>query len=324
MPMHRTSWPPAREDGNSALGRSNLLGDAGNNAGKQPLASPPISAATSRAATARLSVGSSLLYLIVTGLVTTATIGVFFGTGFSLLVPAETEMPRAAALLPLGHPLAADPTAPPEASDAARASLPLSADDQTSASAPQGAPPHPAVEFQEHLAPEYRIEAVPQSDVAVTPQPDVAAQTGRTVPESGINVADWGFGYSLETARWKMTQGDMVHGRQLYLSMTLNGTQAAVDRMRADRRLVIEVRWVRENGKGPAANLVTDLTIDRPGLADAFEEQVRRRGFFEWHSWARRDALGPGTWTVSLTSSDGQLLLCGQDAQPCQFTINVG
>jgi hypothetical protein len=83
---------------------------------------------------------------------------------------------------------------------------------------------------------------------------------------------------------------------------------------------------VRESVSGPAgvANLVTDLTIGRPGFADAFEEQVRRRGFFEWHGWARKDALSPGMWTVSLTSSDGQLLLCGQDAQPCRFTINVG
>jgi hypothetical protein len=107
--------------------------------------------------------------------------------------------------------------------------------------------------------------------------------------------------------------------------MTLHGTQAAVDRMRADHRLAMEIHWVRKSGSGSVgvADRVMELTIGRPGFADGFEEQVGRRGFFEWHSWARRDALGAGMWTVSLTSSDGQLLLCDQDKQFCQFAINV-
>ena len=64
--------------------------------------------------------------------------------------------------------------------------------------------------------------------------------------------------------------------------------------------------------------------IGRPELAGALEQQVRRGGFFEWHSWAEKDHLSAGTWTVSVTYPDGQPLPCGPDAQPCRFTINVG
>ena len=68
---------------------------------------------------------------------------------------------------------------------------------------------------------------------------------------------------------------------------------------------------------------MTDLTIDRPGLAATLEGAVLRSGYFEWHSWARKDALSLGIWTVMLTSSDGQLLICGKEMQPCRFSISV-
>jgi hypothetical protein len=105
--------------------------------------------------------------------------------------------------------------------------------------------------------------------------------------------------------------------------MTFHGTQAAIDAMRSGHQPKIQVHWVRE-GANSAPNLTTELTVGRPGLADTFEQQVRRKGFFEWHSWARKDTLPPGAWTISLTDSDGQLFPCGPDAEPCRFNIGVG
>ncbi len=107
--------------------------------------------------------------------------------------------------------------------------------------------------------------------------------------------------------------------------MTFGGAQTAIDRMHTSP-LMIQVHWVREDTESTpgAPDLVTDLTIGRQDLAGALEGEVRRTGSFEWHSWARKDKLSPGTWVVSLTYPNGQPLSCGQDAQPCRFTINIG
>jgi hypothetical protein len=148
------------------------------------------------------------------------------------------------------------------------------------------------------------------------------AQPAASMPaRSEASVGSQGSGITV--SRWQFSPA--VPGRPVYLSMTLDGTQATIDRMQTGP-LRIAVHWVRENAAatpGPP-NLVTDLTIGRPDLAGALAGEVRRKGFFEWHSWVRKDAVGPGTWTVSLTYSDGQPLLCGQEAQPCRFTLNVG
>jgi hypothetical protein len=152
-----------------------------------------------------------------------------------------------------------------------------------------------------------------QAPIALHPESGIVPNTGTdAVADSGITVTRWEF-------------SPAVPGRPVYLSMTLGGTQTAIDRMQSGP-LAIQVHWVRENaGAEPGApNLVTDLTIGRPDLTGALGGEVRRKGFFEWHSWARKDTLGPGTWTVSLTYRDGQPLRCAPDAQPCRFTLNVG
>ena len=158
----------------------------------------------------------------------------------------------------------------------------------------------------------HQVGALPKPDIpAARPQLGVSAQPGDNTPSgSAITVAQWGF-------------SPVVPGRPVYLSMTLDGTQAAIDRMRANRPPTIQVRWTRDSANG-APDLVTELTVGQPGLAAALAGEVQRRGYFEWHSWARKDTLSPGTWTVSLTYPDGTPLLCGQQAQPCRFTINIG
>jgi hypothetical protein len=172
-----------------------------------------------------------------------------------------------------------------------------------------------------------KTAAEPRSQVAITPefQTEGNPQSRASGGDSAIEVARWGFGNDLGDARKQGPQGNVVSSRPLYLWMTLEGTQAAVDRMRGGG-LTIEVRWMRDDGYrvAGAPNLVTSLQIGHPGLIDTFAQQVRRNGFFEWHSWARKDRLGPGRWTVSLTYPDGQPLLCGENAQPCRFTIDVG
>jgi hypothetical protein len=157
-----------------------------------------------------------------------------------------------------------------------------------------------------------QVSALPKAGTPGSqPQIGLSRQTGdNAAAGSGITVARWGF-------------SPTVPGQPVYLSMTLDGTQAAIERMRADHPPSIQVHWVRESESG-APNLVTDLTIGQPGLAAALAGEIRRKGYFEWHSWARKDTLSPGTWTVSLTYPDGTPLLCGQDAQPCRFTINIG
>jgi hypothetical protein len=159
---------------------------------------------------------------------------------------------------------------------------------------------------------QHQVSAVPKANSAAPgAQIGLPAQPGDKAPAvSGIRVAQWEF-------------SPVALGRPVYLSMTLDGTQAAIDRMRANRPATIQVRWTRDAANG-APDLVTELTVGQPSLTAALAGEVQRRGYFEWHSWARKDTLSPGTWTVSLTYSDGTPLPCGQQAQPCRFTINVG
>ena len=154
----------------------------------------------------------------------------------------------------------------------------------------------------------------PRSEAA-QPSKDAAARqaSGEAALGSEITVARWEFGPTTPL-------------QPVYLSMTLYGAQAAIDRMQAGPPLTIQVRWARDNvGWAPGdPNLVNDLTIGGPGFAAALDDDVHRKGFFEWNTWAKKDYLSPGAWTVSVTYPDGQPLPCGPDGQPCRFTINVG
>jgi hypothetical protein len=154
----------------------------------------------------------------------------------------------------------------------------------------------------------------PRSEAAPPSKPAAAVQaSGEAALRSEITVARWEFSPTTPL-------------QPAYLSMTLYGTQAAIDQMRTGSPLTIRVRWARDNADWAPGdrNLVTDLTIGGPDLAAALEGDARRKGYFEWHTWARKDYLSPGAWTVSVTYPDGQPLPCGPDAQPCRFTINVG
>jgi len=89
------------------------------------------------------------------------------------------------------------------------------------------------------------------------------------------------------------------------------------------------VHWNRaDDGATPGApDLTTRLTIGQPGVLPLFAGEVARQGHFEWHSWARKDSLSPGVWTVSLTYPDGRPLPCGSAttaARACRFSVTIG
>src|ERR1700751_1907099 len=146
-------------------------------------------------------------------------------------------------------------------------------------------PTHPAVAAAE---PSQRA-TIPQIGSQVPPAPGDHA-----VADSGIKVTRWQF-------------SPAIPGRPVYLSMTFDGAQTAIDRMHTSP-LMIQVRWVRQDAASTpgAPDLVANLTVGRQELAGALEGEVRRTGSFEWHSWARKDARHPGTWGVFLTYPKGQ------------------
>ncbi|MGC2198859.1 MAG: hypothetical protein WA633_01725 [Stellaceae bacterium] len=186
--------------------------------------------------------------------------------------------------------------------------------------------PPPAADVPTGTPQASRIQAGAGSPVTITLGNQDDATSRASGPESGLEVMQWRFTDRLADAPSQPSEATMVSGRPLYLWMVLDGTQTAVDGLRADHGLTIQVHWLRdarETGTG-APNLTTELAIGQPGLADTFEQQVHRQGSFKWHSWARKDALSPGTWTVSLTYEDGKPLACVPDAKPCQFTIRAG
>jgi hypothetical protein len=183
------------------------------------------------------------------------------------------------------------------------------------APAPQAAPAH---------------GAAPQAPIPLVPHPRAAAQpSGGIAAGPALVVARWGFrdgGANLPAS------GAMPAGRPLTLWMVLDGGAAAVDQIRSRGGIAIEVHWTRDSETGPstraqgrgAPNLVTRLTIGHAGLANRLAAEVRRTGFFVWHSWAEKSTLSPGPWTVSLTYPDGRPLACGQPPTPCRFRIAVG
>jgi hypothetical protein len=153
------------------------------------------------------------------------------------------------------------------------------------------------------------------------------AATGDTaLSQSPLSVMRWSMNGTVE----QRPNGDLTiataAGRPLYLQFTIDGGQAAVDRLQNGDRLVIEVHWVRAGDAATAGapNLSTELTVGRPELAPLFASQVQKQGHFEWHLWARKDVLSPGHWTVTLTYPDGAPVQCGQaQPRPCRLAVNA-
>src|SRR5215471_6457174 len=121
------------------------------------------------------------------------------------------------------------------------------------------------------------VPEVEQAQSISTPstENELAAPSSASAPD--IEVVQWRFGGRPGDAPDQPPQGDIVAGRPLYLWMTLNGTQVAVDAMRSGHQPKIQVHWVREGSNG-APNLTTELPVGQPGLADTFEQCAPRGG----------------------------------------------
>jgi hypothetical protein len=169
------------------------------------------------------------------------------------------------------------------------------------------------------------------------PPPTPLVPRAHSAPFQAIRGAGGGFTQAaLAVTRWGWRSGDGARmsatrpipvGKGLILWMKLAGGMAAVNQIRRRGSIVIEIHWTRETSgsAGPGApDLVTRLSIGHPGLADRLAAEVRRTGFFEWHSWAEKTSLSPGKWSVSLTYPNGQPLACGTPPTPCRFHLEIG
>ncbi|HTT79002.1 MAG TPA: hypothetical protein VMF86_04915 [Stellaceae bacterium] len=198
-----------------------------------------------------------------------------------------------------------------------------------SAAALPGMPPAPV------LPPSLSTTPAPPASGAATPQqpssptttaavpPEAPPQAANGAPQAagGLAVVDWGLGPRLGSAATALPVG-----QPLYLWMTIAGGQAAVARLQAGP-IAIDVHWTRvaAGASSGAPDLTTRLTVGQPDLVPVYAGEVYRQGYFEWHSWARKDTLSPGAWTVSLTYGDGQPLMCGvATPRPCRFSITIG
>jgi hypothetical protein len=243
---------------------------------------------TSRLPAGRLVVAVAALIAAVGAGPTNPSFAADPNSGQSQLVPAAiAPWARAAPASAAGHaPVTATPTSPPSRSPAAAAASP---DGSTSAA--------------------------------------TAAASTATAQQSPIAVVRWGLSASRQRDVDGAPSVAAVAGRPLYLWLTVEGGQVAVDQLRTGGRLAIDLHWARDDGSTAAGapNLTTELTIGQPGLVATLAGQVERQGHFEWHLWARKDALSPGRWTVSLTYPDGQPVACGEaQPRPCRLLVDVG
>ncbi|MGH7095553.1 MAG: hypothetical protein ACREFB_18715, partial [Stellaceae bacterium] len=152
------------------------------------------------------------------------------------------------------------------------------------------------------------------------------AQPTTAVPSGAITVTSWGL--SQTPPQGSATPPPTVIPLSigpLYVWLTLAGSQAAIDQLQSGTPLAIQIHWTRATPGAGAPDEVTNLAVGRPDLAPVLAGEVQRTGHFVWHSWARKDTLSPGRWTVSLTGASGQPLQCGTAApHPCLMSLDVG
>jgi hypothetical protein len=194
---------------------------------------------------------------------------------------------------------------------------------------PAGAPSIPAAAAPTTTGSAAAPQGSQAAAAAPTPPPaaPAAATAGQATPAAGapasLLVVKWSLGARLQGN----PNGGLAAGQPLYLTLTVQGGQAAVDQLHAEGGIPIIVHWTRDNDgtANGAPGLTSELTVGRPGIAPALAGEVEHQGHFEWHTWTRKDTLSPGQWSVSLTYPDGRPVMCGQSAaEPCRFSVNIG
>ena len=167
------------------------------------------------------------------------------------------------------------------------------------------------------------LPASPPRPEVTAPEAAVAVAAPQPAPtQGGISVSAWRFSQTRPSGSAPPAEAQSASaGRPLYLWLTLDGGQAAIDKLRGGGKVAVQVRWTSESPAAHAPALTSSLDIGRPDLAATLQGEVAKTGHFQWHSWTRKDSLSPGHWTVSLTGPDGQPVACG--AAPCQLSIDV-
>jgi hypothetical protein len=139
-------------------------------------------------------------------------------------------------------------------------------------------------------------------------------------------VTAWGLGSNPSSAADRSASPAVLSSRPLYIRLKLEGDAAALDAMRAEGGVPIVVNWIPETANAlPAAPaLTTHLTVGNAAAASRLAGEVARTGHFIWRTWAEKDTLSPGRWSVSLTYPGGEPLACGAEMRPCRFSFEVG
>lgn len=115
--------------------------------------------------------------------------------------------------------------------------------------------------------------------------------------------------------------------RPLTLWMKVSCSPEALDDLRADGKLPILHKWMRNaySRLSPVGILrMTDSISLSAGSADLFgglELEARRRGQFDWRTWSTKCNLSRGSWLVRVTYADGSPVLCS--GKPCEYRINL-
>lgn len=163
----------------------------------------------------------------------------------------------------------------------------------------------------------------PKGPMASAPLPP-AATPNATAP--GLVVTAWSLGGNPSPAAYHSGPPEVPRGRPFYIRLTLEGGAAALDAMQAQGGLPIVVHWTPETAPAlpPAPALSTRLVVGDARFAARLAGEVAHKGRFTWHSWAEKDTLSPGRWSVSLTYPGGEPLVCGAEQRPCRFSFEVG
>jgi hypothetical protein len=159
--------------------------------------------------------------------------------------------------------------------------------------------------------------------------PDLAPTPARPLTSAAgppLVAAAWGLGSNPSLAAYSSAPARAQPGRPFYIWLTIEGNAAALDAMRAEGGVPIVVNWAPEAATAlpSAPALTTRLVVGNAGVASRLAGEVARTSHFIWHTWAEKDTLSPGQWSVSLTYPGGQPLACGPELRPCRLSFEVG
>lgn len=109
----------------------------------------------------------------------------------------------------------------------------------------------------------------------------------------------------------------------------IDGSSAALKKMRTEGRLPIRHRWSYLVGRRAGVDSATveneePLEVGRSEVFDGLDLEVSERGFFDWRTWSTK-TIWPGIWTVEVVDNQGDPLPCEPglvvDQDGCLFLI---